>query len=928
MIRTLSAYLLSWRLAPLLLWLQLAALLWLPWQGWPHGQLLPFALLLLVTAWLAILFHSHDWRLRQLSRRAGAQAEGSLAERLAVGGNDALGQLAQACNALTAQLQMARQGENHGRHFADMLLQAMPMPVFYKDLQGRYLGCNEAFAHIIGQSRHAIRGKSAEELWGRQLAKVHQQHDDALLQGAVRQDYYGELRDQYGQRRQVSFSKNVFYGDDGKVAGIIGAWNDISELRSAENQLRLLAGVFKHSREGIAVTDARGRFLDANRALCQMSGYEREQLQATRLKEFCSARHDAGFYEQLLQQLVAEGYWQGEVWTRRQDGSHYPVLLSITSVLDDAGTLRNYIAIFTDISILKEQEQRLDRMAHHDALTQLPNRGQLAARMQQSIARANANGLFLAVCVLDLDGFKRINDRYGHQYGDQLLIQVAGRLRDALRGSDTVARLGGDEFALVLTDLPDLEACHSSLQRLLDIIAQPYELSGIPLQLTASIGVALYPQDEHDPDTLLRHADQAMYQVKEQGRNGYRLFDAEHDKRRRSRKESLARLQQALQQGELRLYYQPKVNMRNGKVVGAEALLRWHHPQHGVLAPGAFLADIEDSELDIPLGEWVIRTALAQMQEWRARGLLLGISVNISAFHLQQPDFAQRMAVLLQEYPEVPRDMLEIEVLESTALSDLERVISLMRDCQALGVRFALDDFGTGYSSLLYLKRLPADKLKIDQSFIRNMHEDTDDLAIVQGIIGLSGAFNRHLVAEGVETEEHGKLLLYLGCEVAQGYGIARPMPAENFFDWVRRWQGNPQWEFAARQRWTQPDIALFRLELAYRATLSRLLELAAGDGKPGDWDAASYAEFAGWYLEEGQRGYGQHPSYRELGELLQGIGSDSFHLWQALQQQDAAEVAAKVPELLRMRDTLTDTVRSLLPGHNVSTLRNEHFDL
>ncbi|MFC3532572.1 putative bifunctional diguanylate cyclase/phosphodiesterase [Vogesella facilis] len=925
----LRSYLLSWQLAPWLLWGQLLALLWLHWQGWPQAQLVWLSPLLLgATLWLGCLYRCQHWRLRALARRAQALADGGLAERLPVQGYDALAQLAAGCNALAVQLQAARLGLDQGRHFADMLLQAMPLPVFYKDVHGSYLGCNEAFGRATGLSPRAIRGRNAEELWGRQLAALHQQHDAALLRGEPRQDYPGELRDRHGQRRQVIFSKNVFYDDDGQVAGIIGAWNDISELRGAEERLRLLAGVFKHSREGIAITDQRGVIVDANRALCEISGYARDELLAAKLQQFYSPRHEPQFYEQIRLALRDDGYWQGEVWTRRSNGSQYPVLLSISSVLDADGSLRNYIAIFTDISTLKEQEQRLDRMAHHDPLTQLPNRVLLAERMQQAFAQARVSGLYQAICFMDLDGFKRVNDRFGHEHGDQLLIQVAGRLRDALRGSDTVARLGGDEFTLVLTELPDVAACHRSLQRLLDIVAQPYDLSGIQVHISASIGVALYPQDEDDPDTLLRHADQAMYQAKEQGRNGYRIFDAEHDRRRRNRKESQDRLQLALAHNELQLYYQPKVNMRSGQVVGAEALLRWHHPQHGVLAPGAFLADIEDSELDIPLGEWVLHTALAQMQHWRARGLLQSVSVNISAFHLQQPDFASRMALILQDYPEVPRDMLEIEVLESTALSDLERVISLMRECQALGVRFALDDFGTGYSSLLYLKRLPADKLKIDQSFIRNMHEDTDDLAIVQGIIGLSGAFNRHLVAEGVETEEHGKLLLYLGCEVAQGYGIARPMPADSFFDWVRKWQGNPAWEYAGRQRWSQPDIALFRLELAYRATLGRLLELAAGAGGPGDWDAASYADFACWYLEEGQRGYGHHPHYRALGEQLQAIGSHSFTLWQALQQGDAAEVAANVPELLRLRDALTGSVRSLLPGHSVPSRHNEHFDL
>lgn len=914
---------------PRLLWTQLAVLLWLQWQGWPHGvPAWSWPLLLAATLWLGMLFRRQDWRMRVLASKAQAQAAGALLERLPEAGADALAQLAAACNAMTAQRQDARHGLYQGRNFADLLLQGIPLPVFYQDLHGRYLGCNEAFSRATGLSPQAISGRNADELWGEAQAALHRQHDAALLRGEPRQEYPGELCDGDGRVRQVVFSKNVFYDADGHAAGVIGVWNDISELRAAENRLRLLAGVFKHTREGIAIIDRRGVILDANRALCDISGFAREALLATRLQQFYAGGNEAHFYGQLRQGLREGGYWHGEVLTRRSNGSCYPVLLSVSRVQDADGRLRNYIAVFTDISILKEQEQRLDRMAHHDPLTQLPNRVLLAERMQLAFAHARDSGLYQAICFMDLDGFKRVNDRFGHEHGDQLLIQVAGRLRDALRGSDTVARLGGDEFALVLTALPDVAACHRSLQRLLDIVAQPYDLSGIQVQITASIGVALYPQDEDDPDTLLRHADQAMYQAKEQGRNGYRIFDAEHDRRRRSRKESQDRLQQALAHNELQLYYQPKVNMRSGQVVGAEALLRWHHPQLGVLAPGAFLADIEDSELDIPLGEWVLRTALAQMQAWRSRGLLQGVSVNISAFHLQQPDFASRMAQILLDYPDVPRDMLEIEVLESTALSDLERVIALMRECQALGVRFALDDFGTGYSSLLYLKRLPADKLKIDQSFIRNMHEDTDDLAIVQGIIGLSGAFNRHLVAEGVETEEHGKLLLYLGCEVAQGYGIARPMPADSFFDWVRKWQGNPVWEYAGRQRWSQQDIALFRLELAYRATLGRLLELAAGDGGPGDWDAASYADFACWYLEEGQRGYGQNPHYRELGEQLQAIGSHSFTLWQALQQGDAAEVASSVPELMRLRDALTATVRCLLPGHSVSSRHNEHFDI
>ena len=869
---------------------------------------------ILATIWMVLVTLWIVRRLQRLTGAAEALGLGNLSVRAPADRMDEVGRLGQAFNRMAAAVQSADEKWAKSQRFTDMLLLAMPMPVFYKDAQGRYMGCNDAFARVTGLSRRDIRGKVASELWPPELAALHVRHDDALTAGLGHQEYPGLLTDQHGLQRHVIFSKDVFYDDAGDIAGIVGAWNDISDLRRAEGRLQLLAGVFKHSREGIAIADASGCVVDVNRALCEISGYSRDEVVGQMPTRFFSSRHEAPFYRGIVTTLGQNGHWQGEVWNRRKDGSHYPVLLSISVIYDQQGAVRHYIAVFADITLMKEQEARLDRMAHHDPLTQLPNRVLLGDRMRVAIAQATRSGQWLAICFMDLDGFKKVNDRYGHEVGDQLLIQVAARLQAAMHGGDTVARLGGDEFALLLCGLPDIEACHRSLHRLLETVAQPCCIGDIEALVTASIGVTLYPQDEQDADTLLRHADQAMYKAKDLGRNGYQIFDAEHDRQSRSRLQSLKRLEEALEQGELQLYYQPKVNMRDGQVVGMEALMRWHHPQRGVLAPGAFLAEAADSYLDTRLGEWVIHTALQQMTQWRGEGWMLSVSVNISAHHLQQADFAQRLATLLDAYPDVPRGMLEIEVLESTALSDIDHVGRLMQTCQALGVRFSLDDFGTGYSSLLYLKRLPADKLKIDQSFIRGMHESSDDLAIVQGIIGLSEAFSRELVAEGVETIEHGSLLLHLGCDVAQGYGVAKPMPAHEVVAWCQHWHNPQEWQ-SARKRWTQDDIALFGLLLNLNAAVDRLLSLTQLGHAGGQWQDDISERFLRWYGGDGLMRYGGHGDYAQLGSLQAALMQQCQLVWQAMQQDNPSALQQHRLGLLRLQQELGQAVRGLLSG-------------
>jgi diguanylate cyclase (GGDEF)-like protein/PAS domain S-box-containing protein len=582
---------------------------------------------------------------------------------------------------------------------------------------------------------------------------------------------------------------------DGKPLRMIGTNADITERKLAEQQIQLAANVFSHAREGITITNAEGTIVDVNDAFTRITGYSRADAIGQNPRMLSSGRQDKVFYEGLWRALLEQGHWSGEIWNRRKDGEVFAELLTISAVRDAQGSTQHYVALFSDITAIKEHQNKLDRMAHFDALTNLPNRLLLADRLQQGLAQAARRGQTLAVAYLDLDGFKSVNDRYGHDVGDQLLVALASRMKQALREGDTLARLGGDEFVAVLSDLTEAQASVPLLNRLLAAAAQPVSVGGLTVQVSASLGVTFYSQaNELEPDQLLRQADQAMYQAKVAGKNRYHVFDSAQDTHIRGHHESLERIRLALVQGEFVLHYQPKVNMRIGVVVGAEALIRWQHPERGLLAPAVFLPVIENDTLAVAIGEWVMATALDQMARWQAVGLHLGVSVNVGARQLQQANFVDRLKTLLAAHPAVPAHMLELEVLETSALEDINQVSQVIEACAVLGVAFALDDFGTGYSSLTYLKRLRVGLLKIDQSFVRDMLDDPDDLAILQGVIGLAGAFRRDVIAEGVETAAHGSLLMHLGCDLAQGFGIARPMPGELMPGWVAAWKPDTAW--------------------------------------------------------------------------------------------------------------------------------------
>ena len=577
--------------------------------------------------------------------------------------------------------------------------------------------------------------------------------------------------------------------DEARLASVV-----IEKVR-AEDRLQLSARVFSHAREGIVVTDAQQRIVEVNAMFTQITGYSREEALGQNPRTLLqSGRHSDDFYFARKQTILEHGFWTGEVWNRRKNGEMFAEMLTISLVRDADGAPQNYVALFTDITPIKEHQRQLEHIAHFDSLTNMPNRVLLADRLQNALTQCLRREQSVAVVYLDLDGFKAVNDLHGHGVGDALLVTLSQRMRGVLRESDTLARIGGDEFVAVLADLLSVQETEPVLQRLLKAASAPVDVGDLSLQVSASIGVTVYPQDNAEADLLLRHADQAMYVAKQAGKNRYHLFDVAHDAAVQTQREDLDHIRQALAHNEFVLFYQPKVNMQTGVVLGAEALIRWQHPQRGLLAPGIFLPTVENHALGVEMGEWVIATALKQMTRWQSQGLNLPVSVNIGARQLQQGGFAARLAELLAVHAQVEPVQLELEILETSALDDMNQVFQTITDCQALGVRFALDDFGTGYSSLTHLRHLPAEVIKIDQSFVRDMLEDADDLAIVQGVIGLAAAFHREVIAEGVETSEHGTALLDLGCVLAQGYGIARPMPADNVPGWVASWRPDPAW--------------------------------------------------------------------------------------------------------------------------------------
>lgn len=703
-----------------------------------------------------------------------------------------------------SQRKKAEQALRASEAFLRTIVDEIPDPLVLKDQQGNFLLGNQACAKLYNTTPEAMVGKHDGDFGvPKHLADFFRQNAQAIMAKAEAEIVYEDSRDAAtGELRHYRAIKKPLKDCNGQNQILI-LTQDISDVIRAQRQVKeselRLQHVLEVTRESSWDWHLPSGSVQHNRQWFETLCYAEGEIEST-MQGFVSLIHpdDRQQVSQRINDLL-EGtvtQYNSEHRMLRKDGHVIWVHDRGRVVERDAqGKAERLVGSYTDISLQKAQQQYLERIAHYDDLTGLPNRVLLADRMHQAMVHAKRRGTRIAVVYLDLDGFKAINDRHGHAMGDRLLAELATRLKFVLREGDTIARLGGDEFVAVLVDLADVQDSLTLVDRLLQGASQPTVIDDITLNVSASMGVSFYPQtDDTDADQLLRQADQAMYGAKLAGKNRYQLFDTEHDRSLRAKNESIGRIREALAQQEFVLYYQPKVNLRTGEVVGAEALIRWQHPERGLLSPAAFLADIEGHALGIALGEWVISTALQQIETWSAQALRLVVSVNIAAHHLQQANFAERLSSLMAAHPKLPHGHLELEVLETTALEELDAVVQVMRECTQLGVRFALDDFGTGYSSLAYLKRLPAHTLKIDQCFIRDMLDDPEDRAIVEGVLGLALTFGRQALAEGAETPAHCKMLLQLGCDLAQGYGIARPMPAEQMPQWCANWRPDPAW--------------------------------------------------------------------------------------------------------------------------------------
>ncbi|MES2888747.1 MAG: EAL domain-containing protein [Pseudomonadota bacterium] len=568
---------------------------------------------------------------------------------------------------------------------------------------------------------------------------------------------------------------------------------DVTTQRAAAEKQLLSNAIFEHLPEAVLITDGQFRALDFNARLAELVGCTRDDTLG-RVPGLLKALVEPATLNAMPTDLLLHGQWRGEIRTQGRLGRAL-VFQTTACATQQQGELRLCAFVLSDITERLQQKEQLDRQARFDELTGLPNRVSLGSLLREAIQASEREGFLLTICSFDLDHFKGVNDKFGHATGDALLIAVSQRLaKVASLPQDhlpAVARLGGDEFTLLLRSAT-LEQSRRAVERVLRSIALPFEIAGIPqpLRITGSIGATVYPIDSADADTLLRHADQAMYRAKQAGRNGYLFFDAELDRRKEAHFEALAHVQQALVDEQFVLYFQPKVNMRLNKVLGVEALLRWKHPRHGVIPPAQFLPLIEPTPLSEEVGAWVLEKGIDQLAQWQQLGLDLTLSINVSARHLQAPSFKQRLAEHLSRHPAAVAQGLILEVLETAALANIDYTSQLMDECKALGVRFALDDFGTGYSTLTYLKRLPLDLLKIDRSFVHNMLNDNQDMAIVQGVIGLSQTFGCVVVAEGVESAEQARQLIAAGCEIGQGNGIAKAMPAEEVPLWIKNYRG------------------------------------------------------------------------------------------------------------------------------------------
>ncbi|MBS1143205.1 MAG: putative kDa protein in hypE 3region [Proteobacteria bacterium] len=659
-----------------------------------------------------------------------------------------------------------------------------PSLVCLKDTAGRYHFANPRWCEVFGLDTEKVSGRTDSQLLAPPIARALRDRDLEVMSALSSSEALLELPLAGGSCFVESVSFPIF-ADDGSVRFICTQGIDVTHKQAAEVQLRLAAQVFAQAGEAIMVCDAEGRIISVNSAFTQITGYAADAVLGQTPEILKSNVHDRQFFAAMWRDLASKGFWQGEVFNKRANGEVFPEWLTINTVHGADGNVQNYVALFSDISAIKSSQSRIEFMATHDELTQLPNRNLLTDRLKHGIAMAARHQQKLALLFIDLDNFKHINDSLGHDIGDLLLEEAARRLQSCVRDADTLARLGGDEFVALLVDV-DVEKIHDIAGRIVDFMSASFAIQDRSLFVSASIGIAIYPEDGSDSTTLLKNADTAMYRAKERGKNHYQFFADEMKILALQRLTIESGLRLALEAGHFSVDFQPKIDLENGRLIGAEALLRWTDPSLGPVPPSQFIPVAEHCGLIGAIGQSTFGMVLGHMQQWQHMGLrLLPIAVNVSSHQLRNSEFAEQIENLVRD-SRIPADRICLEITESTLMGDIVAARELISRLTQLGITFSIDDFGTGYSSLAYLKRLPLSELKIDKSFVDDVDTDPDDKAITSAIVSMANALGLRVIAEGVERASHISALLALGCRHAQGYYLHRPLNAEEFTTLLR----------------------------------------------------------------------------------------------------------------------------------------------
>jgi diguanylate cyclase (GGDEF)-like protein/PAS domain S-box-containing protein len=654
----------------------------------------------------------------------------------------------------------------------------------------KFIECNQAAVSILGYpDEDSLKNVHPSELSPEfqpdgesSFTKAERMMSIAMANGLHRFEWMHRRRDGSIFPAEVTLSATLLQG----WPSIYCTWRDISERHQAEAQMRLAASVFDAIQEGIAVTDAEGAILSVNPAFTEITGYAACEVIGKSPSILKSNHQDPSFYRAMWGELLSKGEWRGELWNRRKNGEAYLEWLTLSSVAGPDGRPSRYVAVFSDVTEMRRKDEQIRHQAYHDALTGLPNRFLLSDRLDHALEVARRAQTQVAVLFLDLDRFKVINDSLGHHEGDKLLVEVSRRLCQTVRKSDTVARLGGDEFVLLLNAFDDTSELVLVAEKILAALARPVLLAGKEVHTGTSIGIAVFPQDGVDAAGLLRNADTAMYQAKGAGRSCFRFFDRSMNEQAVHRLEMEAQLRQAVETNQLELYFQPKILLESGELSGLEALLRWNHPERGLIPPLEFIPLAEETGLIIPMSYWVIEEACRQLAKWRRNGWDVKVAINLSPRQFHDETLAQRVEAILRR-TKVPGHALEVELTESAVMDDPERAIIILQRLRSLGLRISVDDFGTGYSSLAYLKRFPINAVKIDRSFVKDLPEDSEDGAIVRAILELARALGLEVIAEGVETSEQLDFLRCSGCAQVQGFYFSRPLPASGIADWLKR---------------------------------------------------------------------------------------------------------------------------------------------